>query len=549
MSSSPIYSFRAEKMPSAIAPNDPLTSARAVSRVPPTLRPLLDPATHGSRTPVTVHETHASWVFVGGDRALKVKKPVALGFLDYSTLELRRRACEEEVRINQALAPGIYLGVRALLKAGEGLELALPGAPGALEYAVEMVRVAEADTLAGMIAMGGLRREHLHAVATRLAAFHDAAPLVSGGDQSSIAQTWHQNLLELAAIAGMLHVDAPVMEHFVYAFFEAHRHGLAERLRKGMVRDGHGDLRCEHVVVRPAVAVIDRIEFDATLRHADIASDLSFLTMDLEFQGQAWAARELLDAYRETSMDPGSEELVCFYAAHHALVRAKVALIAAGQPGHERRTELLEQASGMLALAERLAWRARSPVAVVICGLPATGKSTLATELARRSGLSVVSSDVVRKTSAGLSPGDRGDPQIYGAPSTQRTYELLGEAAARAVREQGGVIVDATCRSRRDRALLFAQLRAAPVKLLAVRCVVPTELALRRAGDRVADDDRVSDADKEVVADLEGSFEPLSELSPECVLALDTRVSLDVQLRELQAAADRVPAPVAEGST
>jgi aminoglycoside phosphotransferase family enzyme/predicted kinase len=499
--------------------------------------------------PVSVHETHASWVFVCGDRALKVKKPVALGFLDYSTLELRRRACEEEVRINQALAPGIYLGVRGILKAGEGLELAFSAAPGALEYAVEMVRIAEADTLAGVIAMGGLRREHLHAVATRLAAFHDAAPVVSGGDRSSIAQMWRQNLVELAAVTGMLDVDVPVKEHFVYAFLEAHRDELAERLRRGMVRDGHGDLRCEHVLVRPAVAVIDRIEFDATLRHADIASDLSFLTMDLEFQRQAWAARELRDAYRGTSMDPGSEELVCFYAAHHALVRAKVALIAAGQHGNERRTELLGQASGMLALAERLAWRARAPVAVVICGLPATGKSTLATELARRSGLSVVSSDVVRKTSAGLSPGDRGEPELYDALSTQHTYELLGGAAARAVLERGGVIVDATCRSRRVRAPLLAQLRAARVKLLAVRCVVPTELAVRRASEREADDDRISDADREVVVNLEGSFEPFSELAPESVLGLDTHASLDVQLRELEAALDQVPARDAGIST
>jgi aminoglycoside phosphotransferase family enzyme/predicted kinase len=509
--------------------------------LPQALRALADPATYGSAAPVTVHETHASWVFVSEQRALKVKKPVALGFLDYGTLERRRHACEEEVRINRELAPGVYLGVRAIVKRDAGLALAPASAHGALEYGVEMRRVLERDTLAGVIAEGALRPAYMGAIAARLAGFHRGAPEVEGGDPVSLLEMWRRNLDELATAAGVAGSSAPTSRGFAPGFVRRHRTELEERRRRGMVRDGHGDLRCEHVIVRPRVGVLDRIEFDPALRCGDIAFDLSFLTMDLEAHGHAWAARELVERYRAVGLDPGSDQLLCFYGAHRALVRAKVAFIAASQRHAREREASLAQAREMWLLGERMCWRARSPLAVVICGLPATGKSTLAAALATRTGWEVVNSDTVRKRAAGLAPAESGPEELYDDAVTDHTYGLLAQAAVRGLRERRGVIVDATCRARSTRRPLLERV-ARSAETLAVRCVVPAEVALARAAARAGQPAQTSDADPRVVAELRESFEPLQELDPIRVLELDTRAPVEEQLRIVAAQADGLPA-------
>ena len=369
---------------------------------------LSDPDTYGG-VPVVVHETHASWVLVAGACAYKVKKPLALGFLDYSTPALRRRACIEEVRVNQELAPGIYVGVRAIVRVDGGFAFSLDDeTPDAVDYAVEMRSFDEAGSLAGLIASSTLTSEHLQAVASRLASFHRTAPVVAGGGVAQELAVWRRNVAELRQAArpvGLASGPAE-SESFAEMFVRLNAHELERRRADGMVCDVHGDLRCEHVLAIPSVRIVDRIEFDPSLRHTDIACDVAFLAMDLEAHGQRWAARELVSAYRGSGMDPGSDALRSFHGAHRALVRAKVALIAAAEHDDERAPALHAQARSMLLLAELLCWRARGPVAIVICGPSATGKSTLAAELSKRSGLEVLSSDATRKRAAGLEPTD-----------------------------------------------------------------------------------------------------------------------------------------------
>jgi aminoglycoside phosphotransferase family enzyme/predicted kinase len=522
-------------MSSLTAPIDSGEPAGAERSDPALLRALADPATYGLRGTVSVHETHASWVFVCAERAYKVKKPVALGFLDYSTLARRRAACLEEVRVNRELAPGIYLGVRAVVATANGPRLGNERDPAAVEYLVEMLAFSERDTLAGLIAAGALRREHLVAVARRLADFHRHAPRVPGGGSREVLAAWRENLRELSHEADRLAPElAPSdADGFAEAFVQAHRDEIERRRMAGLIRDGHGDLRCEHVLATPSVRVVDRVEFDPALRHTDVACDLAFLTMDLEAHGQRWAARELVDAYRRSGIDPGSDELLAFYGAHRALVRAKVALLAAGEAAPQARAAKVERAAEMSGLAERLRWRARAPLAVVICGPPASGKSTLAAELARRSGLAVLASDAVRKSAAGLGPRERGAPELYSEAATHATYERLGGEAARLLARERGVIVDATCRARGERATLLARLRRDGATPLVVRCRLPLALALERAERRMGDPGRVSDATPEVVAEHFGSFEELDELPAGEVLDLDSSRSLEAQVGEV----------------
>ncbi len=507
---------------------------------PALLLALRDPATYGG-LPVAVHETHASWVFVAGERAYKIKKPVALGFLDYSTLQRRHGACVEEVRVNQELAPGIYLGVRAILRGDAGFTF-VPAEDDreAVEYAVEMRRFQETDTLAGLIASKSLTAEHLEAVALRLSAFHRTAPIVPGGDVAQVLDVWQQNLRELQLVSESLEAPVSLAEGFAEMFVRVHAGEIERRRGAGLVRDVHGDLRCEHVLARPSVRVVDRIEFDPSLRHIDIACDLAFLTMDLEAHGQRWAAEKLLSAYRDSGMDAGSDALLSFYGAHRALVRATVALIGAAEHDGERHAALLAKGRSRWALAERLCWRARAPVALVICGPAASGKSTLAAELSRRSGFEVLSSDAVRKSMAGLQATDRAAPEHYSHRFTHRTYAHLASQARELIDHGRGVIIDATCRSRADRSTLLGRLTHTGVPRLVVRCEVPLELALQRAARRSREPTRVSDASPEIVAEQYRSFQPLEELPSMSVLGLDTQLALDVQAVRVTRAIDRL---------
>jgi uncharacterized protein len=498
------------------------------------------PETYPGGPQVTVHETHASWVFVAGERAYKVKKPIALGFLDYSTLERRHRACREEVHVNRELAPGIYLGVRAIVRSRSGLRLAPEDAPDAVEYAVEMRTFREEDTMASAISAGSLTREHVVAVARVLADFHRSGELVSDFRPDRVLGVWQANVEELRRLdpRGPFHLD--VVAAFGEAFVSAHAPELRRRAVEGLVRDGHGDLRCEHVLIAPTVRVVDRIEFDPELRRTDIACDLAFLAMDLEARGQRWAARELYRAYSQTGMNPGGERLRSFYSAHWALVRVKVALIAAAERQGDARSDQLVRAQELWSLSERLCWRARAPRAIVICGPSASGKSVLAAELSRRSEMPVLSSDAVRKRRAHLPSTDTARPEHYSDRFTRATYERLGCDAVSVLRGSDGVIVDATCRSRGARDLLLRRLEEADATCLAVRCHVPLELAMERAARRLHDPQRVSDATPRIAAEQFRAFEELEELPADSVLTLDTRQAMDAQVAEVAGAFDRL---------
>jgi predicted kinase len=363
---------------------------------------------------------------------------------------------------------------------------------------------------------------------------------MAGGGAAQELEVWRANLRELLQVSPAAESSVECAESFAEMFVRVHEREIEQRRHAGLVRDVHGDLRCEHVLVVPTVRIVDRIEFDPSLRHTDIACDLAFLAMDLEALGQRHGAERLLASYRASGMDAGSDALLSFHGAHRALVRAKVASIGAAEHADERGAALSAQAASMLLLATRLCWRARGPVAIVVCGPSASGKSTLAAELARRSGLEVLSSDAVRKSAAGLQPTDRAAPEHYSHHFTHHVYELLaGEARAR-ISAGRGVIVDATCRSRVERSTLLGRLARTGVPRLVVRCVVPLEVALRRAAARTHDPLRVSDADPQIVAEQYRSFQALEELPPEDVLELDTQPPLDVQVGRVTHALDRL---------
>lgn len=462
---------------------------------------LARPEAYDDRTgPVEVRETHISWVFLVGDRAFKLKKPITLPFVDYGTAERRRAMCEEEVRLNLRLAPDVYLGTRSVVAKTGGVVLAPAGHPDAIDHVVEMRRFDETRTLAARVSHGGEYYPTLVAVGRRLAEFHaDAAAPDAGRTTAALHAALAENVDTLLALAPDHEFARRVagLARFTAAFFAARREELEARAAAGYVRDGHGDLRAEHVLLERGVEVVDCVEFDPALRIADVGCDLAFLLMDLELLGSPVAARGVLAGYRDAGGDPGDDALLAFFASYRALVRAKVALVRSAQAADQAR--LVADARARLALAERFAWRARQPGLVVFAGLSATGKTRLASALATRSGLQHLNSDPVRKRLLGIAPAARAAAAAYAESFNRRTYDELGRLARRELDAAGAVLVDATFRRVADREVFLAALGGLPARSTVVECLAPVAVRLERARRRADQPGGVSDADADVV--------------------------------------------------
>jgi aminoglycoside phosphotransferase family enzyme/predicted kinase len=477
--------------------------------------------------PVDVCETHTAWVFLAGDRAFKVKKPVRMDFLDFSTLERRHAACAEEVRVNAELAPSLDMALRAIVPRAGSYAIDEPGAAEAVEYAIEMRRFDEARTMAALVERGELAEDDVRAVARRIAGFHAGAARCTPADPvGDVRRTCDENFCELFAIAGdELAGRVLAAERFAGAFLLAHRDELAARAAAGRIRDGHGDLRAEHVVLEQPLAIVDRLEFDAALRAIDVADDLAFLVMDLQRLGAGDAARLLVQAYRDCGGDPGSDALLAFYGVYRALVRAKVALLrAAQQEDPAAAAAARDDADDLIALAERFAWTARGPLVLAVGGPPASGKSTLAAALGRRSGWPVLSSDLTRKRRHGVARSERAPDDAYTSQARAEIYRELGELAG-APRAQAGVIVDATFGDPALRAAFLDGL-GDRTALRALECHAPAATRARRARGRLHDQ-HGSDADADVAARLGASHSGWDELPDEAILLLRSGVAAD----------------------
>jgi aminoglycoside phosphotransferase family enzyme/predicted kinase len=459
---------------------------------------LMDPAAYADRPEsLELRETHISWVFLADAKAYKVKKPVRLPFLDYGTLERRRECCRAELRLNRRFAPDLYREVVALVPRGpHGLAVAAEDDPRAVEYAVVMDRYDESKTLLAGFAHGMTDETDLVAVGAAIAGFHAAAPAEPAGGTGRLTAVIEETLATLAA-AGAPPRRLADLTRFCGAALTAFGPELANREAAGLVRDGHGDLRAEHVLLGVDVHAVDGVEFDRDLRIADVGYDLAFLIMDVARRDDD-LARALLRGYRAAGGDPGSEALVAFFCAVRALIRTKVDFLRAGQLIGAAADDRTARALELLAVAERFAWRTRLPRVVCVIGLAASGKSTLAEALAASAGRTVLSSDRTRKLRAGIDPYEHAAPSAYGDAESHAVYAELALRAAAAVRREGGAIVDATFRRAGD-ADAFAATSPTAGGAAWIVCKAPLAVRLERAHARELQAS-VSDAGPAIIA-------------------------------------------------
>jgi predicted kinase len=294
------------------------------------------------------------------------------------------------------------------------------------------------------------------------------------------------------------------------------------------------------VLVNGDIRVVDCLEFDRELRELDVADDLAFLVFDLAARGGERSGEELVRSYRDAGGEPGDDSMIAFYAAYRALVRAKVALIRAAQlaPGSAAHGDESARARDLILLAERFAWRARLPLVIAVCGVPASGKSCLARALAQMSGLPHLSSDLTRKRLRGVRATQRAPAESYSAEWNARTYAELGRRAADEAATHGGAIVDATFRRVVDRRA-FGAAFASAARVLFIECDAPSAVLAARAARRERDHQRISDADPAVVQREQHSWEPLDEVPADAHLALRSDRPVEEIVGDVLALLDR----------
>jgi uncharacterized protein len=438
-------------------------------------------------------ETHISRVLLTGRYAYKLKKPLALGFLDFSTLEARRAACEEELRLNRRTAPALYLEVVAITGTPEDPRIGGEGPP--IEFAVRMAQFPQAALLDRVAARGALDHALIDRLAEALAQFHAAVavadPRSEFGSPEQVLAPARQNFEQLAD--RLAEPGLTELRRWTEREHERLERRFARRKREGFVRECHGDLHLGNIVLLEGKPTLfDCIEFNAALRWIDLMNEVAFLVMDLMDHGLADLARRFLNAYLEATGDYAGLAVLPFYLVYRALVRAKIAAIRAHQPGLDvhGRTRAATETHGYLELAQRLSAPRRRAL-VITHGLSASGKSTAALELVEASGAVRIRSDVERKRMFGLEANQNSGAGlgtgIYAEDGTRRTYERLA-ALAREVLEAGfAVVVDAAFlrRAQRD---VFAQLaRELGVPFAIASCQVPVETLRSRIVARRGD--------------------------------------------------------------
>ena len=458
----------------------------------------------GGESFAAVAETHSAVVFFAGDRAYKLKKPVDLGFLDFTSQRARSVACRRETELNRRFAPDVYLGV-AEIRDPDGR---------VCDHLVVMRRMPAGRRLSALVKARAPVDGALRQVAQVLAAWHAAAPrspqIAAQGGQDALTARWQANIAKARATCGHLLQDAGLdeIERLAGRFTAGRAPLFAERIRAGRVVDGHGDLLADDIFcLDDGVRVLDCLEFDDRLRWLDGLDDASFLAMDLERLGAPDLARRFTSWYAEYSGDPAPAPLRHHYVAYRAFVRAKVACLRARAGDGQAAAEAWQLAGMTLRHL-----RAGAVTLVLVGGLPGTAKTTLAGALADRLGCTVLSSDRIRKELAGV-PAERRcaapwGAGIYTAAWTERVYaELLGRAG-RLLALGESVIADASFTSPAQRDAAAQAAAAAHADLVQLRCTAPAEVARQRLTARTGG---ISDADADIARQMAAVEAPWPE--------------------------------------
>lgn len=482
-----------------------------------------------------VLETHISWVVLTGTYAYKIKKPVNLGFLDFSTLAQRRFFCGEELRLNRRFAPQLYLDVVAIH--GTPQQPRFAGGGPVIEYAVKMLEFDQQQRVDALLASNQLGIDDIGRFAFDLAALHTQAPRATAETAFGTALTvWApmaENFTQLRALELDRDITAALekLEQWSRAEFTHLQQELSERKRAGYVRECHGDLHTRNLVrIDGRVAAFDCLEFNAALRWIDMLNEVAFLLMDLEACGRSAFAWRFLNGYLEASGDYAGVRLLPLYLTYRALVRAKIADLRASPESRAEFQNYFSQAQRYITPAK--------PFLIIMQGLSGSGKSTVSRQLADRLGLIRVRSDVERKRMFAHAPhatgGSELDKGIYTVEATDAVYRRLAVLAETLLTAGFSTVLDATFLQRAQRNLLRDIAQRAQVPFVVMRCHAPREFLQHAITQRARAGGDASAADFQVLQHQIATQQALDGTEIAETIEVDMSVRFDVAAVEQQ---------------
>jgi uncharacterized protein len=482
---------------------------------------------------VRLLETHISWVLLTGDYAYKIKKPVDLGFLDFSTLGMRGHYCEEELRLNRRLAPEFYLEVVPVR--GTTVAPHIGGDGPLLDYAVKMREFPQDALASRLLERDQFGAREVDALAAAIANFHAAAAPARATDRFGSPETLYaaalQNFEQILPRLRLARDKEAVqlLREWTEREFRARHDAFAARKRGGHVRECHGDLHLGNIVVSDGRPVpFDCIEFNDELRWIDVVSEVAFVVMDFHDRGRPDLGWRFLNRYLEASGDYDGLAVLRFYLVYRALVRAKVHLIRSQQPGllASDKSRLKLAFHGYLRLASRLS--AAGALSLLIThGVSGSGKTTATQSLIELLGAVRVRSDVERKRLHDMGPLEHSqsgpDAGIYTAAATAATYERLLTVAECAVKAGYPAVVDAAFLKQSEREHFHQLANRCGIPLVVLDFDAPEKALRERVAQRAADGSDASEADLSVLERQMRFREPLSREERMAAVTVDTR--------------------------
>jgi len=484
-------------------------------------------------------QTHISWVFIASPFVFKVKKPVNLGFLDFSTLERRHHFCQRELDLNRRLCPDVYLDVLPIYKTSSDFSFKANG--NIAEYCLKMKELPKGGFLGELLAERRVGESEINRIISRLRRFYESQTptreIEQWGIPGKLKISTDENFAQVEPFVGRKISPAgfEAIRHFTKEFYIRNEKLFRRRIQQHRIRDCHGDLHLDHIHLTPkATTIFDCIEFNDRFRFIDVANDVAFLAMDFDFEGRSDLGNLLLRNCAREFHDPEMLKLSDFYKCYRALVRAKVESIQATSMKTTKVGKHAQAATRYFRLALRYAVSGSEPLLLAVMGRVGTGKSTVARGLGNELNWPVFSSDQIRKTLAGVSLTKRTPAkkraEVYSRQMTAQTYKELLARGLLAAKTHGGAIVDATFSSAANRESFRQKCEKAHVRFQAVELEVDPGEIERRLRARNKSVGVISDARLEDLEKLVAAYEAPSQLSPNLVkVSADNAVSETVK--------------------
>jgi uncharacterized protein len=483
---------------------------------------------------VEVMQTHISYIFIAGHYVYKVKKAVDFGFLDFTTLEKRRFYCGEELRLNRRLAPEVYLKVVEIRQGDDG-RLHLERKGRIVDYAVVMKKLPPDRMLIKLLLEGRVDLDIMDLIAIKLVKFHRTAE--SGGEIESTAgietvrKNHDENFEQTEKYVGITIVREKydLIKSYANRFMTRQRLLLEGRVRNHRIRDCHGDLHLEHICLDNGhIIIFDCIEFNKRFRYADVAAEVAFLAMDLDYRGYPEHARAFVTAYVKHSGDHDVEGLVDFYKCYYAYVRGKVISFRIDDRtlNKEDREEAFRTAGRYFDLAYSYAAKPETPILILTAGLVGTGKSVLAANIAPLLGVEIIRTDILRKEMLHIPKTEHRYEDfgagVYSEEMTGKTYAKALELAEQILKAGHSVIIDASYKRKTERLRAKEAAKQLGASFLIIECICPEDIIKRRLQERLTETGEPSDGRWEIYQTQKNDFDPFDEAEKESHMVVRT---------------------------